>query len=363
MGLTLPVLCGQLIVGGFDGTSLPSRYGRALAAGHRGGAILFRRNIPDDVVSVASLNQALRDASPADLPPLIGVDQEGGWVFRLGPPVLQVPAMRVLGKTNDVTFARRVGKALGSELAALGFTMNFAPVLDVDSNPANPIIGNRSFGRDAATVARLGIAFAQGLETGGVLSCGKHFPGHGDTSKDSHLERPIVAHDLARLNDVELAPFRAAAVAGMAAFMTAHVVYPALDGDTPATLSRAICTDLLRKQLGFKGILVSDDLEMGSIKGGMPVEEAAVAAVAAGCDVLLICVDEDLQDRAHEALIREAESSDAFRARCNEAARRALEARRRVPPRPQAPEALRSGFGPRSADVARLLAELQQEVN
>jgi len=183
------------------------------------------------------------------------------------------------------------------------------------------------------------VAFLQGLQDGGVLACGKHFPGHGDTSVDSHLDLPVVTHDRARLEQIELPPFRAASGAGIASMMTAHVVCEALDPGVPATLSRAICASLLRAEIGFDGVLFSDDLEMAAIAARYPIEEAAVEAVWAGCDALLVCHDEDLQDRAHEALVKKAERERRFRDRCAEAVGRSLRVRRLAPPRPVADRA------------------------
>lgn len=337
--LSLPVLCGQLIVGGFDGADLSPRFAIALREGRRGGAILFRRNLPG-VPEARRLCDAIRLAAPEGLPPFIAVDQEGGRVARMPSPFPKLPPMRVLGAIGDVDLVRRAGRTFGAALAATGFNLDFAPVLDVDSNPDNPVIGDRSFSRDPAVVASLGVAFAQGLVEGGVLACGKHFPGHGDTSVDSHVDLPFIAHERARLDAVELVPFHAAARAGgVDTLMTAHVVVEGITKDVPATLSRAICTDLLRGEIGFSGVLFSDDLEMAAVAARFPIETSAVEAVRAGCDVLLVCKDGELQDRAHEALVREAERDPVFRARCTEAAARALEARRRCPPRPVSDEA------------------------
>ncbi len=331
--LPLPVLCGQLIVGGFAGTTLPERYAEALRAGLRGGAILFRRNVPD-LATTHALCRAIRDAAGSSFPPFLGVDQEGGRVARLPSPFPKLPPMRVLGAVGDATLARRAGRVIGEELAALGFNLDFAPVLDVDSNPDNPIIGDRAFGRTPKVVAELAVAFGLGLEEAGVLSCGKHFPGHGDTSVDSHVGLPIVHHAVERLHAIELAPFEAAARAGLGTMMTAHIVVTSIDDRVPATLSRAVCTDLLRGAVGFRGVLFSDDLEMAAVAVQYPVEVSAVEAVRAGCDVLLVCSNEDWQDRAHAALVQEATRDPAFRERCVEAAGRSLEARRRLPPRP-----------------------------
>src|SRR5262245_64056861 len=330
--LPLPVLCGQLIVGGFGGADVPERFTRALRDGLRGGAILFKRNLPD--IGTAHLScEAIASAAPRDLPPFIGVDQEGGRVSRLPPPFLKLPPMRALGETYDLDLIRDAARAVATELAAIGFNLNFAPVLDVDSNPANPVIGDRAFGRDPRTVMRCGVAFMQGLQDRNVLACGKHFPGHGDTSVDSHVDLPVIHHDRARLEQIELPPFRAASGAGIASMMSAHVVCEALDPGVPATLSRAICASLLRAEIGFEGVLFSDDLEMAAIAARYPVEEAAVEAVWAGCDALLICRNEDMQDRAHEALVKKAEADPRFRQRVAEGAGRCIRVRRLAPPR------------------------------
>jgi beta-N-acetylhexosaminidase len=241
--------------------------------------------------------------------------------------------MRTVASWGDVAFAERIARAVASELAALGITIDFAPVLDVNTCPTNPVIGDRAFGVDAATCAAFGTAWIRGLQSAGVLACGKHFPGHGDTSKDSHFDLPVVDQPRERLDDVELAPFRAAAAAGVAALMTAHVVYTAVDSTRPATLSRAVCTGL-RDAIEFRGVLVSDDLEMNAIAGRWSVEDAAVEAVSAGCDALLICWSDEKQERAVEALVREASGSAAFRERCEQACARGLEARRASRARP-----------------------------
>lgn len=352
--MTLSELCGHLIVGGFDGPSLPERYARALREGRRGGAILFRRNLPD-VDAAAELCQAIARASA--LPPFIGVDQEGGRVTRLPAPFLTLPPMRELAALGDVELVRRAAGAVGAELSALGYNLDFAPVLDVDSNPDNPIIGDRSFGREPELVARYALAFARGLADEGVLACGKHFPGHGDTSVDSHVALPALAHDRARLDAVELVPFRAAAQAKLPTLMTAHVVCEGVDPGVPATLSARISTTILRDELGFEGVLFSDDLEMAAVAARYEVERSAVEAIRAGCDVLLVCKDEDLQDRAHEALVREVERDASFRDRCEEAARRALAARSSCPPRPVVDPAARRAIvaGPRSRELRQTL--------
>ncbi len=333
LGLSLPQLCGQLLVCGWDGAELPSPLIAALRAGERGGIIAFRRNLPQLDAAVRA-NAAAARAAPAELPPFVGVDEEGGRVTRLPSPVRPLPPMRRLGARGDPELCRRAGAAVARVLMPLGFGIDFAPVLDVASNPQNPIIGDRAFSERPDQVAELGVAFARGLEAEGVAACGKHFPGHGDTHLDSHLALPTVAHALERLLEVEILPFRAAAAAGLAALMSAHVVYSALDLECPATLSRRIATTLLRDELGYRGVLFSDDLEMRALADRMSIEQSAVAAVEAGCDALLVCHEPSLQARAHAALVARAGADPIFLARCTEAVERTLAARRRFPPRP-----------------------------
>ena len=325
------IAAGELVVGGFPGTSLPAGFARALRERRRGGAILFKPNVEGGPLQVAALARAIHAAAPET--PFVGVDQEGGRVARLKAPLLGVPPMRTVASWGDVALAERIARAVGTELGALGFTIDFAPVLDVNTCPQNPVIGDRAFGDDADTCARFGAAWVRGLQASGVLACGKHFPGHGDTSKDSHVDLPVVNQPLERLERVELVPFRAAVEAGVATLMTAHVVYPALDRERPGTMSPAVCT-ALRERLGFRGVLVSDDLEMEAIAARSTIEDAAVQAIAAGCDALLVCWSDEKQERAIEAMTREVERSPAFRARCDEAHARVTEARRRATARP-----------------------------
>lgn len=350
--MDLPVLCGQLIVTGLEGTSLSPTERDALARAHVGGVIYFRRNIPRttdgavDVPALAALSAAVVEAfassagvdggderEPVGAAPIVAVDQEGGRVARLGAPFLRLPPMATLGALGDPALITDVARAQARELAAVGITMNFAPVLDVHSRPENPVIGDRAFGTDAVRATEAALAFARGTADRGVLSCGKHFPGHGDTTTDSHLELPRVEHPRARLDAVELAPFCAAIRAGLPSLMTAHVVYDALDPGVPATLSRRIATDLLRNELGYGGVLVSDDLEMKAIAASMGADEAAVRAIEAGCDLLLVCTRRGARERAHAALVERAERDVAFRSRCEEACARVLAMRRAFAPR------------------------------
>ncbi len=308
--------------------------------------MLFARNLTQDPMQCAELARAVADKAPPHLPPLVAIDQEGGRVQRLKAPVLQLPPMRAFGHVDHAPLAEAAAEALGRQLAALGITMDFAPVFDLDTCAENPIIGDRSFGADPSLVEELGRAFARGLGAGGVLSCGKHFPGHGDTTKDSHLELPVVSLPWDTVVQEHARPFLRPPHAHDA-IMTAHVMYPALDPAVPATLSRPIL-ELARSWLGFRfeGCIVSDDLEMKAVADRWPIEQTAVMAIDAGCDVLLVCRSEELQERAATALAERAATDRAFEARVQEAHGRFVAMRRRVPPKPVA---TRSEFDAASA--------------
>jgi beta-N-acetylhexosaminidase len=325
-------LAGQLLSVGFEGTAASDELRARIAASEVGGVMLFRPNVASPG-QLAGLVAALRSASPGESPLLVSIDQEGGLVQRLRAPATEWPPMLSVGSGGDVARTTAVGRAVGEELAAVGVGWNFAPVLDVHTNPSNPVIGNRAFGTSPEAVARQALAFWRGLRDAGLVGCGKHYPGHGDTQTDSHHELPVVPHDIERLRAVELAPFASAARAGVEAFMTAHVLYPALDPDRPATLSRRIATELLRGDLGFRGVLVSDDLGMKAVADRYPIEELAVGAIEAGCDHLLVRQPEARQRAAFEAIVRAAEARSGFRARVEESAARvaALKAACTVP--------------------------------
>src|SRR5204862_6132872 len=258
----------------------------ALVRRGAGGVILFARNV-EHPGQVAELSSALKAAAGGPL--LICIDQEGGRVQRLKPPHWTAwPSMRRIGEIdeqggaggmNGTVIAERVGQMIARELSGCGIDLDFAPVVDVDTNPRNPVIGDRSFSRDPRRVARLGVAMAQALERAGVASCVKHFPGHGDTSQDSHLTLPRLAHDDKRLWEVELVPFVAAARAGLASVMTAHVRCETLDR-LPATLS-PLALQLLRRDVGFQGACISDDLEMNAIADTYGVVDGAELAIGA----------------------------------------------------------------------------------
>ena len=291
---------GQLVFAGFDGASPPEPLLRLVSAGRLGGVVLFSRNV-ESPEQLRELVVRLHDAAPRGSPLVVGVDQEGGRVQRLRDPWTEWPALRAVGELDRVEETRRFGEALARELADLGVDLDFAPCVDVDTHPDNPVIGDRSLGADAERVARHGAALVEALQGAGVAACAKHFPGHGDTTVDSHVALPRVPHGLERLRAVELVPFRAAVRAGVASVMTAHLLVPALDPDRPATLSPRVL-ELLRGELGFRGLLFSDDLEMGAVAGLGSPAELAEGAILAGVDAVLFCSRLEAAAEAVEAL-------------------------------------------------------------
>jgi beta-N-acetylhexosaminidase len=320
---------GQLLIGSLPGQTIPREMKSLAREFELGGVILFARNIeaPEQVAELAHDAQQLVPAVPL----WVSVDQEGGRVARLKAPFTEWPPMATLGRRGDDALARRFAAALAAELRAVGITLDYAPVLDIHTNPKNPVIGDRALSDDAAMVARLGAAIIDELQRNGVAACGKHFPGHGDTSVDSHLELPLVEHPPDRIRRVECVPFAAAVKAGVAFIMTAHVLVPSLDEARPATLSPHIVQTMLREELGFEGVILSDDLEMKAIAATYSVPDAAVQAIAAGCDGLLICSGNiEVQAVTLEALVHGVESGRIPFKRLEDAQKRLRVAKERL---------------------------------
>lgn len=359
-----PVGQGPLMFG-FEGKAVPTRLSRWLREGPVAGVVLFSRNV-ESPRQLRDLCREIRSAAGNKRPaPLVAIDQEGGRVTRLAAPgFTRFPPARccslVCCRGSRVAFA--VGESMARELRAVGVDVNFAPVLDVDTNPENPVIGDRAFSCDPEIAADLGIAFLRGTLSGGVLPVGKHFPGHGHTASDSHAELPVVRSPRETLWKRELHPFRRAIRAGIPAIMTAHVLYPALDRGLPATLSEKILGGLLRKELRFRGAVFSDALEMKAITGRFGIGEAVVRAVSAGCDVVMVCRGEMLQEEAVGAIARAYADDGDFRRSAATANRRVARLRLRpalpggVPPVPRA--SLRLVGTRRHRELSRLLFDL-----
>ena len=323
---------GQRLILGFAGPEIDAEFRALVQEVRPAGFILFSRNVLDPV-QVRELNRELAGLVETGRPTLLTVDQEGGRVQRVREPATCWPPMRAVGARADVT--GRVSTGLAEELLAMGFNLNFAPVADVDSNPDNPVIGDRSFGRDPAEVARHVAAFVQAHQACGMVACAKHFPGHGDTALDSHLDLPVVHKTREALMACEWVPFRESIRAGVSSVMTAHVVFPALDETYPATLSAKITRDVLRGELGFDGVVFSDDLDMKAVADRWPLEEQIRRGTEASVDVFLSCKERERQHEAFRALVIDQEVAASHDNEAREAVERLDQLRLKIiAPRP-----------------------------
>jgi len=305
--MTLEEKIGQMFQVGFKGTKVTSDIKEMIEDYYVGGIIYFRRNI-ESLQQVSGLSNELQILSASKrpgLPLMISTDQEGGMVSRLVGGT-HFPGNMILGATRNVRLAKRDGQAIARQLKAVGINMDFAPVLDVNNNPLNLVIGARSFGGDPLLVANLGVAFIKGMQAEGVITCAKHFPGHGDTAINSHLDLPVIKHGKEYLEKVELYPFKQAIKVGVDSIMTAHIYFPALEPrkGVPATLSYNVLTGLLRRELGFTGLIISDCMEMKAIDNTFGTAEGAIMAIEAGTDIVLVTHTLAKQKVAIEAVVK-----------------------------------------------------------
>jgi beta-N-acetylhexosaminidase len=287
-GMTLEEKIGQMIIAGIEGYTINENERKLIRDYHIGGFILFSRNIenPDQLLE---MNNSLKNENSINKTPLfISVDEEGGRISRIPKAIKNLPSNKLIGNINNEKFSYEIGKLLAEKVKAFGFNMNFAPVLDINSNPKNPVIGDRAFGSTVEVVRDLGYQTMMGIKSGDVIPVVKHFPGHGDTSVDSHIGLPSVENDLERLKGFELIPFETAINNGAECVMVAHILLPKIDAENPATLSTTIITDILRKQLNFDGVVITDDMTMGAITKNYDLSTAAVQAVRAGNDIVLV---------------------------------------------------------------------------
>ncbi|MFQ5588881.1 MAG: beta-N-acetylhexosaminidase [Nitrospiria bacterium] len=313
---------GQLFMAGFEGTTPSKEIKTLITKYHIGGVILFSRNI-ENPEQVARLTASLQALSP-DAPLLIAIDQEGGRVSRLPSPFTQFPSARTIGRCDAVPLTYRNAEAMSRELLSVGINMNFAPVLDINTNAKNPIIGDRAFGANPTIVSKHSLATIASMLDQRIIPCGKHFPGHGDTDQDSHETLPEVNVAISRMTDRELRPFTHAIENRLPCIMTAHICCRAFDHDLPASLSENVITTLLRETMQYDGVVVTDDLEMKGITEKYAVPEAAVKAFSAGSDLLLVCHSSELQTAAIEALNTAFDKGDIPTDRLNQSLARLL---------------------------------------
>ncbi|NLY77729.1 MAG: beta-N-acetylhexosaminidase [Tissierellia bacterium] len=308
--MTVEEKIGQLFIFGLEGTEADESDLRAVEENHIGGFVLLKDNIDDADQTVRLLNTLKSRNSSNRLPLFLAVDEEGGLVSRLSDIYLDLPLASTIGEIDDGEVSLEYGQILGQRVRELGFNLNFAPVLDINSNPKNPIIGKRAYGTDVNTVVNNGLRVMEGINSTNVISVGKHFPGHGDTSVDSHIGLPVIDKSLEEMKSLELVPFEKAIEEGIDAIMVAHILFTQLDGENPATLSYNIITELLRERMSFDGVVISDDMTMGAIIENYTIEDAAYKFLKAGGDILLVCHGQDNRLKALNRIKDEVEKGN-----------------------------------------------------
>lgn len=320
--ISLDEKIGQMIFSGVNGTKMTAETKNIIKSYHVGGIILFGNNIKGIAQTVNFMNELKTANVENPYPLLLGVDEEGGSVTRMPKGMKSLPSSSSIGALNDPDVSFNVGTILGMQLKGLGFNLDFAPVLDVNSNPNNPIIGDRSFGDNSNIVTRLGIQTMKGIQNEGVISVMKHFPGHGDTGVDSHFELPEVNKSYQNLSELELVPFKKAISEGADVSMVAHILLPKIDETYPASMSKQVITDILRDDYNFNGIVITDDLTMEAITDHFNVADAAVQSVKAGADLLLVAHDPNLIAKVFENLKAAVESGEISEDRIDESVER-----------------------------------------
>jgi beta-N-acetylhexosaminidase len=299
---------GQLVIVGLDGYEVDDYAKQLIEKYHVGGFVLFKHNIKDARQMLALLNSLKQVNSINKIPLFLSIDEEGGKVSRMPEEFIKIPSSKRIGQINNTQLAYQVGNIFGKELKAFGLNMDFGPVLDINSNPKNPVIGDRSFGTDASIVSKLGVQMMKGIQAQNIISVVKHFPGHGDTSVDSHIGLPMVNTDMERLNSFELVPFNEAIKNKVDAIMIAHILLEKIDPDNPASFSKTIITDILRKHMKFDGIVITDDMTMGAVVNNYDIGESAVKSIIAGSDIVLICHENDKKEAVITAINRAVET-------------------------------------------------------
>ncbi len=315
---------GQLVIVGLDGYDIDDYAEQLIKKHYVGGFVLFKHNIKDAEQMLALINSLKQVNSVNKIPLFLSIDEEGGKVSRMPEEFIKIPSSKRIGQINNTQLAYRVGNIFGEELKALGLNMDFGPVLDINSNPKNPVIGDRSFGTDASIVSELGVQTMKGIQAQNIISVVKHFPGHGDTSVDSHIGLPTVNADMERLNNFEFVPFNEAIKNKVDAIMIAHILLKKIDPDNPASFSKTIITDILRKHMKFDGIVITDDMTMGAVVNNYDIGESAVKSIIAGSDIVLICHENDKKEAVITAIKRAVETGLISPGRIDESVYRIL---------------------------------------
>ncbi len=322
--MTIEEKIGQMVIVGLEGYEPDENAEAMIRDYHVGGFILFRNNVKSSGQLLTLLNTLKQENTVNKVPLFLSVDEEGGRIDRMPEDISKLPSNMDIGKINNGDFSYKIGGLLAQQIKAFGFNMDFAPVLDIFSNPKNTVIGDRSFGTGADVVSKLGIQTMKGIREGGIIPVVKHFPGHGDTIIDSHVGLPSVDYDMERLTSFEFVPFKEAIDNQADVVMVAHILLSKIDPEYPASLSKTVITDVLRDQLGFKGVIVTDDMTMGAIEKNYEVGKAAVRSVNAGSDIVLVCHEHEKRLAVLDALLKAAEDGTITEERVNESLYRIL---------------------------------------
>lgn len=348
-GMSIDEKIGQMVMSGVDGYNLGDNTVRMIKDYHVGGFIILGENVKN-ANQLLRLVNSLKNANSKNKTPLfLSLDQEGGRIDRMPPEFKRLPTNLQIGKIGVSRFSYAMGGILSDELNAFGFNMDFAPVLDINSNPNNPVIGDRSFGDDPDLVTRLGIQTMNGIKSGNIIPVAKHFPGHGDTSVDSHKGLPSVNSDMQRLKNFELIPFAAAVKNNADAVMVAHILLKKIDPKYPASMSKAIITDVLRGDMKFDGVVITDDMTMGAISQNYDIGDAAVVSVQAGADIVLVCHVYENELSAVNALKRAVRDGSLTERRIDESVYRILKLKSKYNV---------SGKAVKSCDIAKINAKI-----
>ncbi|WP_251555207.1 beta-N-acetylhexosaminidase [Neobacillus muris] len=327
--MSLDEKIGQMVLAGISGTTVDADTKKLITSYKVGGMILYSENLVNPQQTVQLLNQLKSDNVSNPLPLLLSTDQEGGSITRLPGGLTNFPTNQEIGGLHNPEFSYKIGTLLGRELKEFGFNLDFAPVMDINSNPQNPIIGDRSFGDNADIVSRLGIQTMKGIQSQNIIPTIKHFPGHGDTSVDSHLELPIVYKSMTELKKLELIPFERAIDNGADVVMAAHILLPKLDADYPASMSKTIITNILRNQLHFNGVVITDDMTMKAITNHYDIGKAAVDSVKAGADIILVAHDYNKIIETISSIKTAVQNGDISEQRINESVTRIIKLKKK----------------------------------
>lgn len=324
-GMTITEKVGQMLMIGIDEDKLNTQSAKFMQENHIGGVIINGYNVKS-VQQLLTLNNQIKatNAQQDKIPIFLSVDEEGGMISRMPPGIKNLPTSKVIGDKYSTDLAFKVGDAIGDRVRAFGFNMTMAPVMDINSNPHNPIIGVRSFGSNANVVTEMGITEMKAIQEKNIIPVIKHFPGHGDTDVDSHKGLPIVYHGMERLNNLELIPFKKAIEQNADVTMVAHILIPKLDPQFPSSLSKNVVTTLLRKKLHFNGVIITDDLTMEAILKNYQIGAAAVKAVQAGNDIVLICHGLENQVKARNAILAAVKKGEISTQQINDSVYRIL---------------------------------------